>query len=135
MTKETIETIPETDDRKDKNAFMTALTKVNAMAVETISAPIKVTQQTIEAIKIMQMVRHQAGEFVYIMDGILDPQDLNESIVKCEMGLAYLKRADAEDRVELINDIIRELKKTRSIAKRMDIRDEQEEEGVLSAEV
>lgn len=115
-------------EEEKRNAFMTALTKVNTVAKETISTPIKVTQQTIEAIKIMQLVRHQMGEFVYIMDSILDPQDLNESIIKCEMGLTYLKRADATDRVKLINDIIRELKQARSIAKRMDLSQDYKEE-------
>lgn len=113
---------------KESGKFMNALTKVHEATKQTISKPIEMTQQASQAIQIMGLMQRQAGEFCYIMDGILDPMDLNESLVKVEMGIAYLKRSDAEDRVELIDDIIRELKNCRSIAKRMDTRDKYEEE-------
>jgi hypothetical protein len=113
-----------TETIKKPNKFIDTLTKVHETAKQQISIPIKITHQTIQAIKIMRMMKEQANEFCFILDGILDPSDFNESLVKIEMGIAYLKRIDAEDRLELINDIIRELKKIRDIAKRMDIRDE-----------
>ena len=115
-----------TEEKKEPGKIKVVLTKVHEAAKQQIAIPFQLTQQTIEAVKIMKLIRQQAGEYCYIMDGFLDPADLNESIVKIEMGLAYLKRANAEDRLELINDMIRELKNTRTIAKRMDARYEEE---------
>lgn len=103
--------------------------KLNTATKAKILIPYETTQQAAQAVKVLTMMRNMAGEYVHVMDGFLDPSDLKQSIVKIELGLAYLKRSDAEDRVELIDDIIRELKSCKTIAKRIDDRCEEKEEN------
>ena len=131
MTEKTTEEIVEEVELQEKeekeNSFQRTVKEILGIAQDVIYQPIDMTRQAYEAVQIMRLMQREAGDFVYIFDSVFDPSDLNESLVKVELGIAYLKRADATDRVELIDDIIRELKQTRKIAKRMDTRDEEKE--------